>query len=227
MEGARPEGIQVNQDILRAKVEEMKPPVGEYFKRPYVVWKGLPGEFEEGKDLSAQESVPAIMRKVGPADGTSYSSEQLNKSYRNGGLIIQPNGKGGIEIYPMTAKGIDMNTTLPSQQQALDLNPELSTLLENDPEMKSFLDGGQAIGMMRSAPAQMIKMSDIGYPLEVEVVLPGKGAGQRKHAGEEAYLGIGKNKEGKDVYWIINADTTGRPVNYMTSEDVKAASEGN
>src|SRR4051812_1119732 len=73
------EVITVNQDILRERVEHHKPPVKEYFKRPYLVWHGMPSEFTEGKDLKSQESVPEALRLLGPADGTIYSSEELNK----------------------------------------------------------------------------------------------------------------------------------------------------
>lgn len=218
-----PEKIEVNQDTLKARVEEYQPPVKDYFKRPYVVWTGMPLEFTPDKDLTEQESVPATLRKLGPADGTTYSADELNKKYRKGGIIIQPDGKGGLEAYPVKAEGIEMNIKLPSEIEALNLNPELARMISESPELKMLIEGGQVIGMVRSVPAQMIKLSDIGYSKNAEVVLPGKGTGQRKPAGEDAYLGVGKDQRGQEVYWIINCDKDGLPVNYLRPEDIERA----
>ena len=97
-------------------------------------------------------------------------------------------------------------------------------MIEENPDLGQLIQGGQVIGMVRSAPAQMIRLSEIGYSPNTEVVLPGKGAGQRKPAGEDAYLGVGKDKEGKPVYWMINCDKDGLPVNYLRPEDIERAS---
>ena len=220
-----PEKVEVDQDILRARVDEHRPPVKEYFKRPYLVWTGMPPEFTHDKDLAEQESVPETLRNLGPTDGTTYSADELNKKYRNGGIIIQPDGKGGLEAYPVKAEGIEMNTKLPSEKEALNLNPELAKMISESSDLNTLVESGQVIGMVRSAPARMIKLSDIGYSRDMEVVLPGKGAGQRKPAGEDAYLGIGKDKQGQEVYWIINCDKDGLPVNYLQPEDIKRAQE--
>ena len=220
-----PERVEVSQDILRAMVEEHRPLVKDFFKRPYLVWTDMPSEFASDKDLTEQESVPVTLRKLGPADGTTYSADELNKKYRKGGIIIQPDGKGGLEAYPVKAEGIEMNTKLPSEKEALNLNPELAKMISENPDLNMLIESGKVIGMVRSAPARMIKLSDIGYSIDMEVVLPGKGAGQRKPAGEDAYLGVGKDQQGQDVYWMINCDKDGLPVNYLRPEDIERAQE--
>lgn len=216
-----PEKIEVSQDILRTRIEKLKPAVENFLKRPYLVWTGMPSEFSEEGDLSMQDTIPEILRKFGPADGTTYSAEELNKKYRNGGMIVQPDGRGGLEAYPVKLEGIKINTALSSLEEALRLNPELAKLISENLDFERLIQTGEVIGMMRSAPAPMIRLSAIGYPIETEVVLPGKGAGQRKPAGEDAYLGIGKDKEGKPVYWMINCDKDGLPVNYLRQEDIR------
>jgi hypothetical protein len=212
---------EVNQDILRERVEKYKPTVEEFLKRPYLVWTGMPTEFDGERDLTQQGLVPGVLRQSGPVDGTKYPAEELNKKYRGGGMIIQPNEKDGFESYPVKAEGIEMNTKLSSTDDALSLNPELAKVIEENTGLKSLIQDGQVIGMVRSAPAQMIKLSQIGFSVDAEVVLPGKGVGQTKPAGEDAYLGIGTDKDGRPVYWLVNCDQDGLPVNYLHPEDIK------
>ncbi|KKS36958.1 MAG: hypothetical protein UV01_C0015G0012 [Parcubacteria group bacterium GW2011_GWA2_42_14] len=70
----QPEKVEVNQDILRARVEKYRPQAKDYFKRPYLVWTGMPLEFTYDKDLTEQESVPvtfATIQKLADVLGVS------------------------------------------------------------------------------------------------------------------------------------------------------------
>jgi hypothetical protein len=181
--------IEINQDILKARIERYKPNPEIYYKRPYLVWTDMPSKFVDGKNLTEQESVPEALRKLGPADNTTYTSEELNEDYQNGGIIIQTDGKGGLETYPVEIKDINKNKRLSSVTEALELNPELAKLIAKNPNMETLMQGKSVIGMIRSAPAKMIKFSNIGYDNETEIVLPGMGVGQ-------------KNLQGKMLIWV-------------------------
>jgi hypothetical protein len=184
----------------------------------------MPTGFTEGVDLTGQSAVPAALREMGPVDGTTYTSDQLNRTYQGGGIIIQPDGRGRLEAYPVSRKDIDRSTRL-APQDALKLNPKLLELIADYPELNELVHGGQVTGMAKSVRTPMIRLADLGYSTDIEVVLPGKGTGQRKPAGKDGYLGIGTNKEGVVYYWIVNCDQNGMPVNYLPPEAIERVNE--
>jgi hypothetical protein len=55
-------------------------------------------------------------------------------------------------------------------------------------------------------------MSDIGYPIDTEVVVQSGDKQQTKPAGRDAYLAY---NEGKDEYYLINTDEAGNPLGYI------------
>ena len=58
----------------------------------------------------------------------------------------------------------------------------------------------------------MIKMSEIGYPIEAEVRIQSPWGEQTKPAVKEAYLVF---DEGQNQYYMVNTDDHGNPISYV------------
>ena len=158
---------------------------------------------------------PIVQKYLGKTDTTAYTDAYI-KSNRGSIVALQMNGTEP-DFYII---GMD---TWKSQYQPVPFknvvtkNPKLWKALNEHAEVCKLLKDKTAriIGALKTTVVDMIRMSDIGYPVDAEIMIQSPWGGQTKPAGQDAFLVFDGSK---NQYYMVNIDEKGLPISYIPAK---------
>lgn len=159
------------------------------------------------------EDIPESIRThLGSMDQTKYPPGYLEA---NIGSIIGLQMNGDQPDFYIVGKG-----TFEDQYRVVDVNEvrakngEVFGKLTAVQGVGDLISGNDPnlIGALKTTPVEMIKMSEIGYPVEEPVTIQPPSGGERtKPAGQDAYLVLRGEK-----YSMANINDRGNPIGYVS-----------
>lgn len=201
---SRPEGIQ-SKDFVTATVKGSQAPVHKFIKDlPILGYRITSPKLED---------IPESIRNAwGAVDKAKYTEAYLSQLV--GSVVaLQMNGDQP-DFYPI---GMD---AFRKYQQV-----DMSQLSQKNPKLISKLSATAAgallsannpnlVAMLKTAPVEMVRMSELGYPIHEEIVIEAPWGDQTKPAGQDAFLAY---DSGKNQYYMINVDSQGLPIGYIVA----------
>ncbi|MCL2143967.1 MAG: hypothetical protein FWH43_00510 [Endomicrobia bacterium] len=184
------------------------------------------------KEAFAKAGIPAfVAERLGLADNTEYSA----KDFIVGGVIAaQPYGNR-IETYIPTEKALKTKyqndkrlTDSASITDRVTSSERFAIVLskdENSDIIRQLIQEGKIQGILpqASVTTRMIKTSELGYPVDTELIIHSPlGDTQTKKAGVDAYIVIEDMGNGKFQYYMVQEDN-GLPVNYILADTAVAS----
>ncbi len=158
------------------------------------------------------EDIPEVIReKLGAVDRTKYTQEYLRQNIGNI-IALQMKSDGTADFYIV---GNYKEKYRPvSKEEVRQKNAKLMGKLLGIEGIEDLIAQDENIvGALKTAPVEMIKMSDLGYAIDEEVTIESPWGEQTKPAGQEAYLVFDANK---NQYYMVNIDEqTGLPISYV------------
>lgn len=158
--------------------------------------------------------LPASIRSVlGAVDATKYTEEYLGQNI--GSVIaLQMNGDKpdfyviGKDVFQSKYKEVELG-------EVSEKNSKLVSKLRAT-QAGSIVDSGDAnlVALLKTVPVEMVRMSQLGYPIDREIVIESPWGEQTKPAGQDAFLTY---DSGKNQYYMINVDGRGLPIGYVLS----------
>jgi hypothetical protein len=164
-----------------------------------------------------------IRKHIGAEDQTKYTPEYLRKN--KGSVIALQMNKDKPDFYL-----IGKDTYLGNEQQAAKYkNVPLDEVTWRNSayfeKLKGQIPGtiessdSKLVGILKTTPTEMVKMSDLGFPIGVESKIESPwGDTQTKPAGKDAYLVF---DEGKQKYYMVNTGEDGLPLSYIPEKTSK------
>lgn len=156
---------------------------------------------------------PDIIRNaLGAVDDTGYTDEYLSK---NRGSIVALQMKGDSpDFYIIGKETYDSKYSPVDISEVQNKNSKLMKKLFAISGFKNLFQREQDKfrGALKTVQVEMIKMSEIGYCIDKIVTIQSPWGKQTKPSGQDAYLVF---DEGKDMYYMVNSDSSGLPINYV------------
>ncbi|MFH1505477.1 MAG: hypothetical protein ABIE94_00630, partial [archaeon] len=159
------------------------------------------------------EDIPEeIRRHIGAVDRTKYTQEYLRQNI--GSVIALQMDGDKPDFYIIGKDTFDKKYRLVASAEVGQKNAKLMGRLEGVDGMKALVASGNAniVGVLKTVPVPMIRMSEIGYDTAEEVVIQSPWGEQTKPAGQDAFLVF---DEGQDMYYMVNSDAEGNPLSYV------------
>lgn len=158
---------------------------------------------------------PVVQKYLGKTDTTAYTDAYINAN-RGSIVALQMNGKEpdfyiiGMDTWKSKYKPVAFKNVVSK-------NPKLWKALNDHAEVsKLFKDKtARIIGALKTTVVDMIRMSDIGYPVDIEIMIQSPWGGQTKPAGQDAFLVFDGSK---DQYYMVNIDEKGLPISYIPAK---------
>jgi hypothetical protein len=203
---SRPEGTQP-KDFVTATVAASQAPVYNFVKDlPILGYRITSSRFS---DLP-----PQIREVLGAVDATQYTEEYLGKNI--GSMIaLQMNGDNP-DFYVIGKETYDAKYKQVNLVQVFEKNSKLVGKLSSTPAGKLIKTGDiNLVGALKTVPVEMVKMSELGYPIHEAVTIESPWGEQTKPAGQDAFLTF---DAGKNQYYMINADSQGLPLSYIPAQ---------
>ncbi len=154
------------------------------------------------------EDIPeAIRSHLGAVDRTTYTAEYLAKN-KGSVIAMQMNGDKpdfyiiSKETFEKTYNAVPFESVTAKNPKYV-LNLRSNVIVEPNPDM---------IGILKTKPVKMVKMSDVGFSLDKEATIESPWGKQTKPAGSDAYLVY---DEANKKYYMVNVDKNGEPISYM------------
>lgn len=197
------------QNDMRSRVASANPKQYRFIKDAPVLAFRLSGSVTD---------IPAtIANKLGVVDQTGYTQEFLDLVANGGAIMLQMNGDTP-DFYPVKREVFEQNYKIVSVADVRTKNSKLMGQISGVEGMKDITEAGNAnlVGALRTRPTNMIKMSEVGYPVEAEVQIEAPWGGtQTKPAGQDAYLVL---EADKNQYYMVNTDANANPISYVPSD---------
>lgn len=161
---------------------------------------------------SKYSDLPDSIRSVlGAVDATKYTEEYLGKNV--GSVIaLQMNGNDpdfyviGMDTFLGKYKLVDLG-------QVATKNPKLvSKLLSSSVSTLFEANDSRLVGLLKTAPVEMIRMSEVGFPISQSITIESPWGEQTKPAEQDAFLVF---DAAKNQYYMINIDSNGLPIGYI------------
>jgi len=200
----RLEGTQA-QDTLQSRIAANNPTSHEFIKdAPIMAYRITSDRFEDIPE--------AIRMHLGATDQTQYTPEYLAANLGSV-LALQMDGDKP-DFYIVGKSTFDEKYEVVPAGDVGVKNPKLLGKLQGVERIAALVDSGDEhlVGALKTVPVQMVKMSEIMYPVETEVTIESPWGEQTKPAGQDAYLVF---DEGKDMYYMVNSDEAGNPLSYV------------
>lgn len=169
--------------------------------------------------VSSFSGLPGVVQKyLGQTDATKYTDEYIVVN-RGSIVALQMDGDKpdfyiiGIDTYTNKYSPVPLEDVARKNAKlwkALNENSEVKGLFADYAEKKVDL-----VGALKTQPVAMIKMSDIGYLIQEEILIQSPWGGQTKPAGQDAYLTYDDSKQ---QFYMVNVDEKGLPIGYIPSK---------
>lgn len=196
------------QPVLKANVDAAKPNLHRFVKDvPILGYRITSDRFAD---------LPEIIQKhLGAVDRTKYTPEYLRQNI--GSVIaLQMNGAVpdfyviGKETYTTKYKAVP-----PAEVGAK--NAKLLKGLASVEGVSSLLNAGDpnVVGVLKTVPVEMVRMSEVNYPVEKSITIESPWGAQTKPAGQDGYLVFDGSK---GQYYMVNVDAAGLPINYTATQ---------
>jgi nicotinate (nicotinamide) nucleotide adenylyltransferase len=193
----------VTKNTLIEKSEKTNPKKLQFVKdSPTLAYRITSDRFED---------IPNEIRKhLGEVDKTKYTSEYLKKNIGSV-FALQMNGDTP-DFYVIGKETFDAKYASVALDDVAKKNGKyLGKLTTQIPDLIAKKDTG-LIAVLKTVPTEMIRMSDLGYPLDKEVVIESPWGEQTKPAGKDAFLVW---DDGKKQYYMVNVGEDGNPLSYV------------
>lgn len=204
-------GVQ-SQAEIKGRVDSKQPKSRQFIKDAPILGYRIGSE--------RFEDLPESIRKhIGAVDQTKYTPEYLRQ---NIGSIIALQMKGaepdfyviGKDTYGSKYKAVpasDVGVKNAKLMKGLLGVDGVSELVKSDPNV---------VGALKTVPVDMLRMSELGFPVDRESTIQSPWDEQTKPAGKDAYLVWDTDKS---QYYMVNVDESGLPLSYI--KYVKASAE--
>lgn len=200
---ARPEGT-LSAEFLTKLVSNSGAKTQHFIKDlPIVGYRIVSSNFND---------IPEGIREVlGKVDQTYYSIEYLSQNI--GSVIaLQMNGDQpdfyviGKEVFQ--TKYVQVATNDFSKK-----NPKLAAKLATSSVGKLIeANDSNLVAIVKTVPVEMVKMSEVGLPTYDTITIESPWGEQTKPAGSDGYLTF---DAGKNMFYMINSASDGRPIGYI------------
>jgi hypothetical protein len=199
---SRPQGV-LAADFIKNTVTAMNPPTHKFIKdQPILTWEITSSKFED---------IPAVIRNVlGAADQTKYTEEYLAK---NIGSAIALQIADKPDFYVIGKATYQEKYQNAPFEDVLAKNPKYVEKLKNA-GLADLIDS-RSPGLhasLKTAAVEMVKMSQLGLPVEDKIVIESPWGEQTKPEGSDAYLVFDGSQ---NKYYMVNTGTDGRPLGYV------------
>lgn len=155
------------------------------------------------------EDIPQIIKQhLGDVDQTQYTSDYLEKNIGSV-FALQMNGDKP-DFYVIGKATYDTKYKLSTLEQVQNKNKKYFDKVSL--EIGSLAGDNNTVAILKMAPVDMIKMSDIGYKKEDRITIESPWGEQTKPANQDAYLVF---DAGKNMYYMVNTDANGLPISYV------------
>ncbi len=147
-----------------------------------------------------------------------------NAAYINRAIILQLNDKGEPDFYLISKDDLGGYSTVETECLE-EKNPSLYSYLTKEIGIDAYFeDDSDFLGVIKLSDACFYQASDVGYPINEELVIEAPWGGtQTKPAGEDCFL-VPQNKGGK--YYMINDNEDGNPIGYIDSGHLYSCGRG-
>ena len=213
-EGSFTGGLQT-QEMMRQRISEGTPRHGFIKDAPILGWQITSISFDD---------IPYIIRRhLGEVDRTKYTEEYLATNMGSI-LALQMNGDKP-DFYIIGKDTFDKKYKVVPAGEVAVKNKKVFTKLQGVEGMAELISSGNEhlVGALKTIPVQMVRMSEIGYPVESEVTIQSPWGEQTKPAGQDAYLVF---DDSQNQYYMVNTDKGGNPLSYVPASSPVMGSEG-
>ena len=155
---------------------------------------------------------PEIREHLGVVDRTKYTPEYLRE---NIGSVIALQMDGARPDFYLIGKDT-FNAKYLSQPTASVVAKNKKYFDGVSAQIPSLLNGQNAnlVAVLKTTPTSMVRLSDIGYPVNREITIESPWGTQTKPANQDAFL-VWDEKTNK--YYMVNAGADGNPLSYVPS----------
>ncbi|MEK6775131.1 MAG: hypothetical protein AABY64_14415 [Bdellovibrionota bacterium] len=162
------------------------------------------------------EDLPkTIYENLGALDKAKYTPEYLASRIQPGNVVALQVSKGALDLYPISKETFNSKYKVVSATNVIEKNKKLHQELV-DSNLGNFITAGvNIIGGLKVEPVKMILMSELGFSIKDCVTIESPYGQQTKPADHDAYLAF---HEGRQQYYMINADNNGLPTAYIKAE---------
>lgn len=241
----RPAGAYTNAEELIHKLAGDAPteylrPMTAHASRPLVLKDELIRAAEKGQPTKLQfvkdapllgyriksdrfEDIPeVIQRHMGAVDQTKYAPKYRQYLQENMGSIIALQINGDQADFYIIGKQtyLTQYTLVPIIQVATQNATYYQKLQALIPQIIAQPKTG-LVGILKTKPVEMIRLSDLGYPVNQEISIESPWGTQTKPANADAFLVW---DEGKKQYYMVNAAPDGNPIAYVPAKRISASS---
>src|SRR5258708_2930949 len=206
------------QANLKGKIDSQSPKTHPFVKdAPILGYRITSDKFE---DLPGP-----IQKQLGLVDQTAYQPDYL-KDKVGSIVVLQMNG-AKPDFYPIGPDSFQKYRVV-SVSDVDSKNPKLMKSIKGVEGIDALINSNDPnlIGALKTVPVQMVRMSEIGYPVAQDVTIQAPWGEQTKPAGKDAYLVW---DAGQNQYYMVNTDDNGLPISYVSTlaSPIMARSEGN
>ncbi|WP_299950243.1 hypothetical protein [uncultured Ruegeria sp.] len=197
-----------DQQMLASRVAEHSPQKETYIKdRPILGWNLTSDKLED---------IPAPIRdELGSVDATGYDTEYLAKNI--GSIVALQMRKDGTDFYIIGKETFDNKYEVVALDEVAEKNSRLVERLEMAPEVQAMFNQRAAgmVGALKTTPVEMIRVSELGYELDKELIIQAPWGTQTKPENRDAFLVW---DSGENQYYMVNEGSDGNPSSYIPTQ---------
>jgi hypothetical protein len=158
------------------------------------------------------EDIPPEIRKhLDPSYSRAYLRENIGSV-----IALQMNGNKP-DFYIIGKETFESQYGQLSTDNPLKLSDNYRRSLGQHVEKLLDSKNSEIITVMKTTPVEMIKMSDLGFPINAQVTITAPWGDQTKPAGVDSFLTWDAGKKG---YYMVPAAADGNPLNYLPAKNI-------
>ena len=160
---------------------------------------------------SVMEDIPCTIRGyIGDVDKANYDTDYLLNSV-GGVVILQMNG-ASPDFYIIQKVSFESKYMIVDAKDVpIRSETMYNNLIKIDGMPAILADNKNVIAALKTAPVEMAKLSDIGYPITEAITIQSPWGLQTKPAGNDAYLIF---DAGVSMHYMVNSAMDGNPICY-------------
>jgi len=193
-------GVKQSPQIINDRMTQYNPSKTDFSKKPVMGYRITSDRFED---------IPlAIRQHLGAVDQSKYTPEYLRENIGSVILLQMKDDQPDFFVPPKASLsnykeiGIDQ------------VNAGNSDLIGHLNQLNVMQISG-LVGMATTEVVGMVKMSDIGYNIDDEVVIETPWGDQTKPAGKDAYL---RWTDSLKQYTMVNSENGSNPINWIPAD---------